>query len=69
MADAMKMQRIILETDFEVLYKEIIGRKKMGCWKVQPYIADILSKKDSFIEFKCTKIRRSTNKTADWVAH
>ena len=34
LADAMKMQKIILETDSEFLHREISERKKIGCWKV-----------------------------------
>ena len=38
LADAMNMKKVILETDTEILHKEITGIKKMGYRKVQSYI-------------------------------
>ena len=65
LAAERKMDRIMLETDSEILYKEITGRRKIGCWKIKSYIEDILKKKDSFIQFECSKINRLANKAAN----
>ena len=68
LAESMGIQKIVLEIDSEIMFKELEKGKGKGNWKIMPYIQNILGKKDCFEGKKFSKIKRSANKTTDWLA-
>ena len=68
LAESMGIQKIVLEIDSEIMFKELEKGKGKGNWKIKPYIQNILGKKDCFEGKKFSKIKRSANKTTDWLA-
>ena len=59
----MRLRRIVVETDSEMLYKRCLGKEKVAYWKVEPYV------QDCFEEVKWSKVNTSTNKAVDWLAN
>ena len=68
LAESMRIPMVVLETDLEILFKELKKGSGGGIWKVKPFVVDILEKNASFEEMHFSKIKRSTNKVADWLA-
>ena len=60
-----RLKRIVVEIDFEVLYKRCIGKDRMVYWKVEPYVQDIQRIQACFEEVKWSKVNKSTNKMVD----
>ena len=65
LAESMGIQKRMLETNFEIMFRELEKGKEKWNWKIMPYIQDLLGKKDCFEGIKISKIKRSTNKTID----
>ena len=42
---ALSIPKILMEIDSETLYKTITKSNKKGDWKVQPYVANILGRR------------------------
>ena len=54
----------MLETDSEILYREIIGSKERN-WRIYPYVRDIQTRRLKFASFECKWIDRKTNRAVD----
>lgn len=60
----MKVQRIHLEGDSQVVINEI-DKGNMPCWKLNQWVAMIREKLNIFMEFRVTHIRRGENAVVD----
>ena len=47
----------MLETDSEILYREIIGSKERN-WRIYPYVRDIQTRRLKFASFECRMYMR-----------
>ena len=57
-----------METDSEIMYKEIIDKKNERNWRLYPFVKEIQERIRGFEGFECKWIARSTNHAADWIA-
>ena len=62
------MKKVIVETDSEIVYKEIKGVADKGNWRIYPYVKDIQGRRNRFEGFECVWSSRKANQTVDWVA-
>ena len=69
LAKRMRIKKIEVENDSEILYKRCIGKENMTNWKMEPYVQDIQMLKDCFEEVKWSKVSRVANKAVDWLAN
>ena len=67
LAEAVGIKKMVLETDLEIMFRELIMDKGGRSWKVHPFVKDILEKKGSFERVKFSKIKREANKAIDWL--
>ncbi|OMP05396.1 hypothetical protein COLO4_08881 [Corchorus olitorius] len=66
-AKSLQLDKIIVETDCEILYKSFVNHGKGLDWRIEPVLADInhLVKWFKVVEYRCVK--REANMAADWI--
>lgn len=61
--------RVIVEIDSNIVYREFKGDSACKYWKIQPYIPYLLKQKGNFVDFDFEKVGKEANRAADWCAH
>lgn len=64
-----KWRKVVVETDYELVFQEVMNGKKAGRWQHAPIISDIRSMRSNFDLVTLQSIRRNVNKYVGCVAH
>lgn len=68
-ASRKKWRKVVIETDSEVVFQEVLNDKNAAGWQLVPFMVDIRCIKRSFDSVSFQLVRLNANKCADCVAH